>query len=486
MAGRPRGHGGLAVPTAAGGATQFTSYIFLFVFLPLTLLVYWLLPRTTWRLAFLTLASYVFLGYYDWRYVPLMIAAGSIGWVAGLALSRTEDRGRRRLILTAALVASIAVLGYFKYRGFFLDSLNGVGDMLGLGADLPALSVLLPVGISFYTFSAMSYVIDVYRGDLRATRDIVGYSAFIGMFPRIIAGPILRYGDVDEQFRHLPRRLTSSLASAGLYFFACGMAKKLLVADLMVPYVNDLFGHSAHLGLFSGWAAALGYTMQLYFDFSGYSDMAVGLGLLLGIRLPQNFDSPYKAANPSQFWRRWHMTLSFWLRDYLYIPLGGSRRGLAVTVRNLMITFLIAGMWHGAGWTFIAWGLLHGVYQSVHVLARRAGVTPRNQWLNRGLTFIAIVVAWVFFRAPNMSVAFNMLEAMAGLNGVETLYRAKVLIGWNLTLLILASLAWVNLVPNTWEIRVRPRVRYGVVFGLLLGAALLTLGNPSPFLYLQF
>jgi alginate O-acetyltransferase complex protein AlgI len=451
-----------------------------------TVLVYWLLPRPTWRLAFLTLASYVFLGFYDWRYVPLMIVAGSVAWVAGLALARTESRRRRRLILVTALVASAAILLYFKYRGFFLDSLNGVGGILGLDTNLPALSVLLPVGISFYTFSAMSYVIDVYRGDVKATRDIIRYSAFIGMFPRIIAGPILRYGDVDDQFRDLPKKLTAPLASAGLYFFACGMAKKLLVADLMLPYVNQLFGHSAHLGLFSGWAAALGYTMQLYFDFSGYSDMAVGLAFLLGIRFPQNFDSPYKATNPSQFWRRWHMTLSFWLRDYLFIPLGGSRRGLATTVRNLMITFLVAGFWHGAGWTFIAWGLLHGMYQSVHVVARHVGLTPRNEWVNRVLTFVAIVVAWVFFRASSMSVAFNVLKAMAGLRGVETLYGAKTLIGWNLTLLIFAALAWVNVVPNTWETRVQPKIRYGIVFGLLLGAAFLTLSNPSPFLYLQF
>jgi len=465
---------------------QFTSYSFLFVFLPVTLLVYWLLPRPIWRLAFLTLASYVFLGYYDWRFVPLMIVAGTIAWVAGLALARTESRRRRRWILAAALCASVAILGYFKYRGFFLDSLSGFGHVLGLSTNLPALSILLPVGISFYTFSAMSYVIDVYRGDVKATHSIIRYSAFIAMFPRLTAGPILRFGDVDEQFRHLPPKLTSPLAATGLYFFACGMAKKLLVADLMMPYVNHLFGLSAHLGLFSGWAAALGYTMQLYFDFSGYSDMAVGLAFLLGVRFPQNFDSPYKAENPSQFWRGWHMTLSFWLRDYVYFPLGGSRRGLAMTVRNLMLTFLVAGIWHGAGWTFIVWGLLHGFYQSVHVLARRVRLTPRNAWVNRFLTFVAVVVAWVFFRAPSLGVAVNVLKAMVGLNGVESVYHARVLIGWNFTLLIAAALVWVNVMPNTWEIKVQPRLRYGLVFGLLLGAAVLTLSNPSPFLYLQF
>ena len=276
---------------------------------------------------------------------------------------------------------------------------------MGVDADLPALRVLLPLGISFYTFSAMSYVIDVYRGDVTATRSFVRYAAFIALFPRAIAGPILRWRDVEGDFGSLPRRLTTRLAALGLFFLACGMAKKLLVADVLLPHVDELFANAAHLHFFSGWAAALGYTLQLYFDFSGYSDMAVGVAYLLGFHLPQNFDSPYKAANPSQFWRRWHMTLSFWMRDYLFIPLGGSRRGTVVTVRNLLIVFILVGLWHGAGWTFIVWGLLHGVYQSVHVVARKKGFTPRNEWLNRGLTFVAVVVAWVFFRAATLEQA---------------------------------------------------------------------------------
>jgi alginate O-acetyltransferase complex protein AlgI len=395
-------------------------------------------------------------------------------------------RRRRRVILIVALVANVAVLGYFKYRGFFLDSLDGLGSWAGLDLDLPALRVLLPLGISFYTFSAMSYVIDVYRGDARATRSFLRYAAFIALFPRAIAGPILRWRDVESDFAGQPRRLTTRLAALGLFFIACGMAKKLLVADVMLPHVDALFGNAAGLHFFSGWAAALGYTLQLYFDFSGYSDMAVGIACLLGFHFPQNFDSPYKAANPSQFWRRWHMTLSFWLRDYVYIPLGGSRRGSGILVRNLMITFLIAGIWHGAGWTFIVWGLLHGFYQSVHAVARKKGMTPKNQWLNRGLTFVAVVVAWVFFRASTLDQAGQVLKAMAGLNGLGSLYSAKIQIGYSLTLLIFAGLAWVNLAPNTWEIEPKPSWRYGVVFGLLLGAAVLAMGKPAAFVYVQF
>jgi alginate O-acetyltransferase complex protein AlgI len=465
---------------------QLTSYTFLFAFLPVTLLVYWLLPRTVWRLAFLVLASWAFVGWFDWRFVPIMVGATTVDWVAGLLIARAGAKAARRHILIVALVANLAILGYFKYRGFFLDSLDGLGSWAGLDLDLPALHVLLPLGISFYTFSAMSYVIDVYRGEVTATRSFLRYAAFIALFPRAIAGPILRWRDVEHTFEDQPRRLTTRLAALGLFFIACGMAKKLLVADVMLPHVDQLFADAAHLHLFSGWAAALGYTLQLYFDFSGYSDMAVGIAYLLGYRFPQNFDSPYKAANPSQFWRRWHMTLSFWMRDYLFIPLGGSRRGMAVTVRNLMITFILVGFWHGAGWTFIVWGLLHGIYQSVHAVARKRGMTPANVWLNRGLTFVAVVVAWVFFRAATLKQAGQVLKAMAGLNGLGSLYSAKMQIGYAFTLLIVAGLAWVNLAPNTWELDVKPTWRYGIVFGLLLGAAILAMGKPAAFVYVQF
>ncbi len=474
-----------------GVRIQLTSHTFLFAFLPVTMLVYWLLPRTVWRLAFLVLASWVFVGWFDWRFVPIMVGATVIDWVAGLLLAGTPpppagSLRRRRWILALVLIANVAILGYFKYRGFFLDSLDGLGSWVSLDLDLPALHVLLPLGISFYTFSAMSYVIDVYRGDVRATRSFLRYAAFIALFPRAIAGPILRWRDVEGDFEGGPRRLTARLAALGLFFIACGMAKKLLIADVMLPHVDELFGNAAHLHFFSGWAAALGYTLQLYFDFSGYSDIAVGIAYLLGYHFPQNFDSPYKAANPSQFWRRWHMTLSFWLRDYVYIPLGGSHGGMGATVRNLLLTFLVAGIWHGAGWTFIVWGLLHGFYQSVHAVARKRGVTPKIAWLNRFLTFVAVVVAWVFFRASTLEQAGQVLKAMAGLNGLGSLYSAKMQIGYAFTLLILAGLAWVNLAPHTWELDVKPTWRYGVVFGLLLGAAILAMGKPAAFVYVQF
>jgi alginate O-acetyltransferase complex protein AlgI len=464
----------------------FSSYIFLFAFLPATLLVYWLLRGSAARLAFLALASYVFYAYWDWRYVPLMIAATSIDWIAGGMIARSDERRRRKLLLTAAITLNVAILGYFKYRGFFLDSLNGLSALLGGGRPFPALRVVLPLGISFYTFSAIAYVVDVYRGTCAPAKNLIHYSAFIAMFPRVTAGPIVRYTDIDDQFANMEPRFTANLAATGLYFFACGLAKKLLVADVLLPHVDNLFATSGSLGFFSSWAAALGYTLQLYFDFSGYSDMAVGAAFFLGFRLPQNFDSPYKATNASQFWRRWHMTLSFWLRDYIFIPLGGSWGTLKMTVRNLMITFLIGGLWHGAGWTFVIWGGLWGFYQSAHLVARRYKLTPSWAWLNRAITFVCVVVAWVFFRAPSVKVAGGILKAMVGLHGFESAHRLSALVGVNFALMIFAGLLWVNFAPNTWEIKLQPRLRYAVVLGLLLGAAILMMSNPSPFLYFQF
>jgi D-alanyl-lipoteichoic acid acyltransferase DltB (MBOAT superfamily) len=255
----------------------------------------------------------------------------------------------------------------------------------------------------------------------------------------------------------------------------------MLVADQMAPYVDRLFSHHADLGLVTGWAAALGYTLQLYFDFSGYSDMAVGVAFFLGLRFPQNFDSPYKAVNPSDFWRRWHMSLSQWLRDYLFIPLGGSWGSQRQTVRNLLLTFLLGGLWHGPSWTFVVWGLLWGVYLSAHSTLRRHGLTPGWTWLNRLLTFVAATVAWVFFRAPSLPAAADVLQAMAGLQGGDEPRLARTLVA-----AIAFGLVWVNVMPNTWQLQPRPTRRWAVVLGLLLAVSLLALSNPAAFLYVQF
>ena len=463
------------------------SYTFLLIFLPVVVVLYWVIPRGYARLLFLIAASLFFYGLWDWRYVPLLLATTLVDWVAGHYLAKSEDEGtsrRRKLLLVAAVAVNLAFLGYFKYRGFFVDSLDGVLSLVGAGKPLPALRVLLPIGISFYTFAGISYAVDVYRGMIKPAKSVVHYLAWVTMFPYILAGPIIRYGHVGVQLERSQQRFRWALIGTGLFFLVMGFAKKMLVADTMAPYVNELFSHHAHLGLLSGWAAALGYTLQLYFDFSGYSDMAVGVAIMIGLRFPQNFDSPYKAVNPSDFWRRWHMTLSGWLRDYLFIPLGGSRGTTLLTVRNLLITFLLGGLWHGPAWTFVFWGLLWGTYQSVHVVARKYGLTPKWIWLNRILTFVAATVAWVFFRASSMRAAADVLAAMIGLKGVsgEGILRVAPL----LAALIVGGLLWVNLLPNTWEIQPRPKLRYALLLGIVLAASLLALSKPSPFLYVQF
>ncbi len=447
----------------------------------MVLLGWWGLRQPTMRLAFLAVMSYVFYAYWDWRFLGLMWLSTGIDYVAGRMIARTSDRARAKIYLATALTANLALLAYFKYAGFFLDSLNGIGSALGMDTDLPVVHVVLPIGISFYTFNSMSYTIDVYRGVCRPAKNFVHYAAFVAMFPHLIAGPIVRYADIESQLARLAPRLTSGLAASGIFFFACGLAKKLLFADELAPTVDALFARHDSLGLISAWGAALGYSLQLYFDFSGYSDMAVGLAFLLGFRFPQNFNSPFKAVNISDFWRRWHMSLSFFLRDYLFIPLGGSRGSRAQTLRNLLIVMFLGGLWHGAAWTFAVWGLLHGVFLVVHAVASGAGLTPRSVIVNRAITFVAVVAAFVIFRAATLSDAIDVLSGMVGLHGIGV-----VSFGAAYALTVAALLVFVNVAPNTWEITVRPTPRVAAALGLVAAFSVLQIAEPSPFLYFQF
>src|SRR5579884_3295457 len=446
----------------------FNSYAFLFAFLPAVLAGWWGLSR--WRrprLAFLTGASWFFYAWWDWRYLPVLIGATSIDYVAGLWIARSESETRRRFLLAASLTTNLGILAYFKFAGFFFGSLNGIGSTLGLGAPLPSLHILLPIGISFYTFNSMSYTIDIFRRRVEPTRDVLEYTTFVGLFPHLIAGPIVRYTDLAAQLRRPAARLTSDTAARGGFFLSCGLVKKLLIADQLHPYVSRLYADHAHLGLLTGWAAAVGYSLQLYFDFSGYSDMAVGLAWLLGFRFPQNFNSPFKAVNISDFWRRWHMSLSSWFRDYLFIPLGGSQRSARRTVLNLVVTMFLAGLWHGAAWTFVVWGLVHGFFLGSHAVLRRAGWTPRAVAVNRAVTFLLGCGAFVIFRSPSLGIAGDVLSSM-------------------LALLIGALLVFVNVAPNTWQIRLKPRVWQGMAAGLAAAIAVMTISQAHPFLYFQF
>lgn len=464
----------------------FNSDVFLFCFLPVVLLGWWLLPGATPRLTFLALSSWFFYGWWDWKYIPLMVLSTSVDWIAGQGISRVSEKATRKRILIAAMAFNLALLGYFKYAGFLLDSGNGIGGWFGHGQAFPALHIILPIGISFYTFNSMSYTIDVYRGRVRPASNFLHYAAFVALFPHLIAGPIVRYSDIEDQLERLAPRLTAQLAGSGLFFFTAGMVKKLVFADQLAPSVNKIFTAHEHLGFATAWAGAIGYSLQLYFDFSGYSDMAVGLAFLLGFRFPQNFDSPYKARNISEFWRKWHMSLSFWIRDYLFIPLGGSRGTRVATLRNLIVTMTLGGLWHGAGWTFVIWGLAHGAMLVAHALLRARGWVPKTEWVNRVITFACVVAAFVIFRAHSMTEAANVLTSMLGVHGLDSIGRLHALIGVKFALLIVGLLVWVNVLPNTWQVKVRPRPIHGLALGLALGYAILLIGSPSPFLYFQF
>jgi alginate O-acetyltransferase complex protein AlgI len=464
----------------------FNSYIFLFGFLPCVLAGWWLLRPKPLRLAFLTGASWFFYAWWDWRYLPVLILATSVDFVAGLWIASTDDERKRRALLAASLTTNVGILAYFKYAGFFVDTLNGIGSGLGVPPDLATLHIVLPIGISFYTFNSMSYTIDVFRRRIAPTRNVLEYTTFVALFPHLIAGPIVRFTDLAGQLRRLTPRLTSRYAALGVFFLSCGLVKKLLIADQLHPYVTRLYSNHSQLGFLTGWAAAIGYSLQLYFDFSGYSDMAVGLAWLLGFRFPQNFNSPYKAENISDFWRRWHMSLSSWFRDYLFIPLGGSRRGVPRTVLNLFATMFLAGLWHGAAWTFVVWGLVHGTFLGGHAVLRQFGLTPRNVTLNRVITFLLVCAAFVIFRSPSLGAAGDILSSMAGLNGLDSSAALGALLPLRFALMIAALLVFVNLVPNTWQIRIKPRVWYGMATGIGAAVAIMTISQPHPFIYFQF
>jgi alginate O-acetyltransferase complex protein AlgI len=354
------------------------------------------------------------------------------------------------------------------------------------GAALPSLHVILPVGISFYTFNSMSYTIDIFRRRIEPSDNVLEYTTFVALFPHLVAGPIVRFSDLAGQLRSLTPRLTSENAARGAYFLSCGLVKKLLIADQLSPHVATLYAAHAHLGLATGWAAAIGYSLQLYFDFSGYSDMAVGLAFLLGFRFPQNFNSPFQALNISDFWRRWHMSLASWFRDYLFIPLGGSRRGPRRTVLNLVVVMALVGLWHGAAWTFVVWGLVHGFFLGSHAVLRRAGWTPSSVAFNRAVTFLLVCAAFVIFRAPSLGVAGEVLSSMAGLNGLDSPAQLAALVPVNFALLMAALLVFVHAAPNTWQIRLRPRVWQGAAAGVAAALAVMTIAQPHPFLYFQF
>ncbi|MGE5612630.1 MAG: MBOAT family O-acyltransferase [Nitrososphaerales archaeon] len=439
----------------------FNSAIFVFAYLPLVWLGYLIALRLPWAragIAWLAIASLFFYGYWSPAALWLLSASILFNYLIGRCLDRSSwnlPEPTRRTLLMLAVSLNLATLMYYKYANLLLSSAALIaGDGVG---DVPLLNVVLPIGISFYTFTQIAYIVDSYASG-KAEHSFIAYVLFVSFFPHLIAGPVLHHSEMMPQFlgerKSTLQTLRFALIIEGLLFFACGMAKKVIIADSIAPAANHAFtlAESGTIGLADSWFGALAYTTQIYFDFSGYSDMAIGLALLFGIRLPLNFNSPYQARSIIAFWRCWHMTLSRFLRDYLYVPLGGNRFGPARRQLNLMLTMLLGGMWHGASWTFLVWGGLHGVYLQInHAWRHLLASSPRLQdWTLRHapavqlcswvLTFLAVVVAWVFFRAESFTGSANMLRGMfagsaslhADLIEARTLFyiAAGLLIAW--------------------------------------------------------
>lgn len=344
----------------------FNSYQFIFVFLPLVLIGYYTLRPAKLQLAFLLLASLSFYAYWSVPYLALLIFTFLLDFCIAAAIFRSENAGRRKLLLMASVAANIGILFFFKYYALIADTVNQ------FGAVLPQLVLVLPIGISFYTFQSLSYVIDVYRRHSSAHASLLSYASYVTMFPHQISGPLVRHNSIVPQLENeATYKFNADNFWRSCYFFIFGLSKKILIADLLSRIVNPVVTNMATASNSEAWLAMVGYTLQLYFDFSGYSDMATGLCLMLNIRLPQNFNSPYRSTSITEFWQRWHISLSSWLKDYLYISLGGNRVSVPATYRNLLITMLIGGLWHGASWMFALWGLFHGTLLVFERLAQR-------------------------------------------------------------------------------------------------------------------
>ncbi len=502
----------------------FSSYTFLFQFLPATVLAFAAARLHSPRAGIMVLAGASLFFYGAWRpvYLLLLLASIAVNFTLGL---RMEDPLRRRAVGSLGVALNLAVLCYFKYTNFIFDSLN----ML-TGAPLPFVNIILPLGISFFTFQQIAYLVDVMRG-ARVERDIVSYTLFVSFFPHLIAGPLVHHAEMIPQFKRGRTGRSAVLAARGLAIFAAGLFKKVVIADNLAQFVSPVFAHlDAGGGVTTSWAwlATLAYSLQIYFDFSGYSDMAIGLALLFGIRLPVNFRSPYQATSIIEFWRRWHITLSRFLRDYLYIPLGGNRLGEQRRYINLLVTMLLGGLWHGAGWNFLVWGGLHGVYLCINHLWRAWRADDKEAWagllakglaakgLSWAISFLAVLVAWVFFRARTAEGAWQMLGGLFGFEagssayaspGILRLMDLPILVGEERLLLIgggavALALAIALCLPNVPHIfghreyrrapqkagllRWRPNAAWALLTALALAISLFGMWQRLEFLYFQF
>ncbi len=469
------------------------------LFLPIVFAIYWLLLNRNLRLqnSLLLAASYFFYGWWDWRFLSLIIFSSFVDFFIGVQLGKESEEAKRKRLLYLSILVNLGFLGFFKYFNFFAQSFADAFTLLGMSFEASRLSIILPVGISFYTFQTLSYSIDVYRRKLTPTTDIIAFFAFVSFFPQLVAGPIERATNLLPQF-FKKRSLTAPQVVDGMRQILIGLFKKIVIADTCAMQVNTIFDN---YGDYSGGTLLLGgiyFAFQIYGDFSGYSDIAIGTARLFGFKLMQNFAFPYFSRDIAEFWRRWHISLSTWFRDYLYIPLGGSRGGTAMKVRNTFAIFLVSGFWHGANWTFIAWGFINACYFLPLLLAKKnrsnLDVVAENKWLPNikelfqiGLTFLITVIAWIFFRATSISHALDYLWLMVTKFDLSLPQFIK--LGLFINLAILLILEWLQrreqhgLALHQWKRPIRWTVYYLLIVTLIRD---MTVPSNLDFIYFQF
>lgn len=469
----------------------FSSLLFLFRFLPAVLLLYFIAPRPARNLVLL-LTSLVFYAWGEPVYVLLMIVSILISWLGGLAVDHFLTLGKERearfsLILSVGL--GLSLLGFFKYTDFFLDTVNHLA-----GSDIPLLKLALPIGISFYTFQTISYIIDVYRGNARVQKNIISYGAYVTMFPQLIAGPIVQYKTIDEQLRH--RRESAEEFAEGIHRFMVGLGKKVLLANNAGALWKTVYTmNAANMPAATAWLGIAAYTFQIYFDFSAYSDMAIGLGHMFGFRFLENFDYPYLSKSITEFWRRWHISLGTWFREYVYIPLGGNRHGRMALIRNTMIVWLLTGIWHGADWNFFLWGIYYGILLLLEKLVLKKYLDRLPGWLQHVYCMFFVMMGWYIFVYDQ--AGFGMLKTLFGASGGGVLNRETVYLLYNNAVLLLFLILGSTRLPKKAAARLLERagehdwicialrgIFYGAVF--FLSTAYLVDASYNPFLYFRF
>lgn len=458
----------------------FNSLVFA-IFLGAVVGLFWVLPRN-WRTGLLLAASYVFYGWWDYRFLGLILVSTGVDFWAGGRIARQPDPNLRRRYLSVSLLVNLGILGFFKYWGFFVDSAASLLESLGADSGLPTLRLLLPVGISFYTFQTLSYTIDVYRGEMDPEPSLVRFALFVAFFPQLVAGPIERARRLLPQLRSWPEDIRNVEWRTALTLIARGLFRKVVIADGLAPIVNDIFATPRFYGTISIFVGVMAFSLQIYGDFAGYTDIARGTAKLFGVDLMINFRAPYRSRTFSEFWRRWHISLSTWLRDYLYIPLGGNRRGPVRTYINLLVTMLLGGLWHGAGWGFVIWGGLHGVYLATErLLQSRAG---RRVSLPAPVLFLIVSLTWIPFRAPSFGAGISVMAALANFRGANI----------ELGVLVVGLMGLLTLVIDDADLKGRinpvsvlpPFVR-GLSYGLAAAAIpLFSATSAIPFIYFQF